>query len=67
MNGHEKSRIGIGKFKMESLVESSFDDQDVIPETPPEPRTQDTRFKWRRKVASESEESEVNVRKIFNF
>ena len=52
---------------MESLVESSFDDQDVIPETPPEPRTQDTRFKWRRKVASESEESEVNVRKIFNF
>ena len=52
---------------MENLVESSFDDQDVIPETPPEPRVQDTRFKWRRNVASESEESEGNVRKLFRF
>ena len=59
----------ISKLKMESLVESSFDDQDVIPETPPEPRAQETRFKWRKKVPSESENSEINVsfRVIFNI
>ena len=44
---------------MESLVESSFDgDQDVIPETPPDPKVKEPRpqTKWRKQITSDSED-----------
>ena len=54
---------------MESLVESSFDDQDVIPETPPEPKFKESRpliSKWRKQI-SDSEDDVSKTKRVPNY